>query len=67
MKLYKAMKLDKAWFNTGPKYNPRMKEVVRNVHFVVKGFVLKGMRNVILGFKGKCVVESGTCDIKEGK
>jgi len=46
------MKLDKAWFNVGTKYNPRMKEVVRNAHLVLKG---------------KYVVERGTCDIKPGE
>lgn len=47
------MKLDKAWFNVGTKYNPRMKELVRNAHMVLKG---------------AGVVERGTCTIKkEGK
>ena len=46
------MKLDKAWFNVGAKCNPRMKEVVRNSHMVLKG---------------AGVVERGTCDIKKAK
>ncbi len=46
------MKLDKAWFNVGTKPNPRMKEMVRNAHMVLKG---------------ACVVEYGTYDIEKAK
>lgn len=46
------MKNDKTWFNVGTKYNPRMKEVVRNAHMVLKG---------------AGVVERGTCYIKPGE